>query len=133
GVNLAQTAAELPVPWAASLASLGVAVNEATGTRLLDAIGSRLAELLAQWEAAGGDPDAADGVLGAQLRRACATLGQEVRVNGPGGEVTGTAVDVEPGLVLRVADGGGVRRVVVTAGDVTGVRAAHAAARAAED
>ncbi|QHO91485.1 biotin--protein ligase [Actinomyces sp. 432] len=120
GVNLAQDAQQLPVPWAASLASLGAA-DTAAGP-LLDDCGRSLAELVSLWESVGGDPDAGDGALGRQLRSACATLGQAVCVNGPDGEVAGVAVDLSPGLVLQVGDGTGARLIEVTAGDVTAVR-----------
>ncbi|SHE25644.1 biotin--[acetyl-CoA-carboxylase] ligase [Actinomyces glycerinitolerans] len=122
GINLAQPAAQLPVPWAASLASLGAPAPAAAA--VLEDCGRHLAELLADWEASNGDPDAGAGALGTQLRGACATLGQSVRVTGPAETITGTAVDLAPGLVLQVGDGTGARRVVVTAGEVTGVRAA---------
>lgn len=124
GVNLAQPAAQLPVPWAASLAALGAPAQATAAAPLLEECGHHLAALLDVWEAGGGNPDAGDGALGTQLRGACATLGQTVCVTGPAGTTTGTAVDLAPGLVLQVDDGAEPRRVVVTAGDVTAVRAA---------
>ncbi|WP_257210891.1 hypothetical protein [Actinomyces ruminis] len=90
----------------------------------MDDCGYHLNELLAAWEASGGDPDAGAGTLGAQLRGACTTLGQTVRVTGPAGAITGTAVDLAPGLVLQGDDGAGPRHVV-TAGDVATVRTAR--------
>lgn len=117
GVNVAQRADELPVPWAASLAQLGV---RTAPEEVLDALGVRLAALLGEWEAVGGDPDAAGGDLGHRLRTACLTLGQDVRVDTPSGVVSGRAVDLEPGLVLETAQG----LTTVTAGDVTALRTA---------
>ena len=74
------------------------------------------------WEAAGGDltaPTAGGRQLGARLRRTCTTLGRRVRVQAPGGEVVGTAVDLRPGLVVTDASG---REHVLSAGDVNHVR-----------
>ncbi|WP_092607582.1 biotin--[acetyl-CoA-carboxylase] ligase [Actinomyces ruminicola] len=125
GVNLAQSASRLPVPWAASLASLGVPAGAVSAGLLLEDCGRHLADLVTAWESADGDPGADGGALGAQLRGACATLGQAVRVAVPDGEITGVAVDLTPGLVVRVDDDAGSRRVVVTAGDVTVLRTAR--------
>ncbi|WP_147680310.1 biotin--[acetyl-CoA-carboxylase] ligase [Actinomyces ruminicola] len=126
GINLTQPPGRLPVPWAASLTGLGASAEAAAAAPLLEDCGRHLDDLVSAWEAAGGDPDGGDGVLGAELRGTCATLGQAVRVTGPDGVIAGTAVDLEPGLVLRVDAGGGSRRVVVAAGDVSNVRGAGA-------
>jgi BirA family biotin operon repressor/biotin-[acetyl-CoA-carboxylase] ligase len=56
----------------------------------------------------------------AAYRVRCRTLGRTVRVTTPGGEVYGTARDVEAGGALVVATAAGP--VTVTAGDVTHVR-----------
>lgn len=62
-------------------------------------------------------------VLVAAYRRACATVGQRVRVEGPGGWVIeGQAVSIDPGGRL-VVDVDGVRRAI-DVGDVTHVRPA---------
>ncbi|MDO4899339.1 biotin--[acetyl-CoA-carboxylase] ligase [Actinomyces sp.] len=126
GINLSQPARDLPVPWAASLTSLGLAVSAEAPAAVLDDCGQQLGDLLAAWEAGAGDPDAGDGALGSELRRGCATLGRFVRVAGVGGELIGTAVDLNPGLVLQTSDDGVRRRVVLGAGDVEHVRAAEA-------
>ena len=66
--------------------------------------------------------DALDGVL-ADYRPRCATLGREVRVELPGGDVvTGTAVDVTDAGHLVVDAGSG--RTEVAVGDVVHVRPA---------
>ncbi|WP_103063854.1 biotin--[acetyl-CoA-carboxylase] ligase [Actinomyces qiguomingii] len=124
GVNLFQPAGDMPVPWAASLTSLGAPVNADDPAAVLNECGWQLARLLPVWERVCGDPDAGDGLLGAELRSSCATLGQTVRVTGADGELTGTAVDLNPSLVLEVHDDGPPHRAVVTAGDVVRVRAA---------
>ena len=116
GVNLAQGAAELPVPWATSLRLAGARVEPRA---LLEPLSARLDGLVTAWEAGEWDPDAGDGALGAALRRACTTLGRRVRVDAPDGVLRGTAVDIAPGLVLRGADG---TMRTVDAGDVSHVR-----------
>ncbi|SPT53275.1 Bifunctional protein BirA [Actinomyces bovis] len=122
GVNLGQNAAELPVPWAASLRTLGVQPPAGTwdADAVLDRIGQALTARLDQWEAAGGDPGRGGASLGAQLREACITLGQQVRVTIPGlrQAVVGRVTDLEPGLVLTDSSG---NRQVIAAGDVLSV------------
>lgn len=144
GVNLGQQATELPVPWAASLSSLGASPRGAALLRagragcrsagadggpadswdadvVLDLVGHRLAALLRRWEAAQGDPDAPGCPLGAALRRSCSTLGQWCQVQVPGRPtpLEGLAVGLEPGLVLREQTGS--LRVLAVA-DVTSMR-----------
>ena len=58
GVNLAQGADDLPVPWAASLTGLGIAPALAAPEGVLEDLGQHLADLVARWEGRGGDPDA---------------------------------------------------------------------------
>jgi len=124
GVNIGQEVDDLPVAWAGSLRTLG-AVDAASGPThavaaeaALNAIGHQLVRRLEQWEEACGDVDAGDGVLGRQLRAALTTLGQQVSVQAPDGELGGLAVDVTPALVLRNQAGD----TEVRAGDVTLVR-----------
>lgn len=123
GVNVAQRADQLPVPWATSL---HLAAGPAPGAArvgvddVLDTVGPHLTGLLRRWEAAGGDAEAAG--LAAEVRAACVTLGREVRVELPGaGVVTGTATGLDSGGRLLVDTGDGVR--AVAAGDVRHVRA----------
>ena len=132
GVNLAQGAADLPVPWAASLVGLGADPGLAAADDVLRDLGKHLAGLVARWEEQDGDPDGGDGGLGRDLREACSTLGRDVVVTvpmGPAGSpsrVRGRAVDLRPGLVLRDAVGGpagdGAEEFVVSAGDVASAR-----------
>ena len=124
GVNIGQEVDDLPVAWAGSLRTLG-AVDAASGPThavaaeaALNAIGHQLVRRLEQWEEACGDVDAGDGALGRQLRAALTTLGQQVSVQAPDGELGGLAVDVTPALVLRNQAGD----TEVRAGDVTLVR-----------
>ena len=122
GVNIAQEADDLPVAWAGSLRTLGAVdvdgkpAHAAVAEVVLDGIGRQLVRRLEQWEEACGDVDA--GVLGRQLRAALTTLGQQVSVQTPDGELGGLAVDVTPALVLRNQAGD----TEVRAGDVTLVR-----------
>ena len=124
GVNIGQAAEELPVPWAGSLRTLG-AVGTGSGPDpedaveiVLTAIGHHLAQLVGQWEEVGGNVDASGGALGRRLREALTTLGKQVSVQAPDGEIGGLAIDVTPALVLRTQAGD----TEVRAGDVTLVR-----------
>lgn len=121
GVNVAQPPDQLPVPWAASLASLGAGSGPEQVAQVLEQAGHALARRLGQWEAAQGDPEAQGATLGKDLRQACLTLGQQVVVTSPGqdGPVKGLAVDLAPALVVE--DEQGVRRSVA-AGEVLSVR-----------
>lgn len=115
GINVTQGAADLPVPWAGSLRTAGVAAGPAD---LLPALGKHLAALVGAWEDAGGGAEA----LAAEVRRSCTTLGRRVRAELPGGEVvTGLAAELDGDGRLVVATGGGGVRVVA-AGDVLHVR-----------
>jgi BirA family biotin operon repressor/biotin-[acetyl-CoA-carboxylase] ligase len=110
GVNVSQPREELPVPEATSLALVA------------DAPVDRSELLQALCEELGGRYD--DLVAGADLREQylarCVTLGQQVRVALPGGEVTGEAVDIDDGgrLVVHTAEG----EERLGAGDVVHVR-----------
>jgi len=119
GLNVCQDDAGLPVPWAASLRTMGL---EATVDGLLTDVTRALGQVTGTWEAAGGDltaPTAGGQQLGARLRQTCTTLGRRVRVQAPGGEVVGTAVDLRPGLVVTDVSG---QEHVLSAGDVSHVR-----------
>jgi BirA family biotin operon repressor/biotin-[acetyl-CoA-carboxylase] ligase len=112
GVNVSQTAAELP-EGATSLALAGAATERES---LLRALLGAIEHWYAVWRVAGGDPDRCG--LRDAYRRHCATLGSAVRVILPGGaELTGEAADVDPDGRLLV----GSR--LVAAGDVVHVRA----------
>ena len=132
GVNLAQGADDLPVPWAASLAGLGATPDLIGAQGVLEDFGRQLADLVACWEGRGGDPDDGDRGLGERLRRTCSTLGRDVVVDTPSGRVRGRAVDLRPGLVLHDAVGGpagrGADEIVISAGDVASARLRDASA-----
>lgn len=117
GVNVGQDAAELPVPSAASLRSLGHDVDRAG---LLAAVLARVVEVETRLRAAGGDAAAAG--VAQEVAAACTTLGSAVRVELPGGDVVrGRAVGLAADGALRVRSGGEVR--TVHAGDVQHLRA----------
>lgn len=120
GVNLHQRGAELPVPWATSLAEAGVAREARDAVAILDAVGVELVRLLGAWEEAGGDADAAG--LRDAVAAACGTVGRQVRVTLPGGrETRGRAVGLgADGALLVSGDDGTSTRV--TAGDVDHLR-----------
>lgn len=110
GINCTQSAEELPVPEATSLAiATGGPVDRSA---LLAAMVEELAARYDEWR------------QGADLRPAylerCATPGQDVRVAVPGGEVVGRAVDVDDGGRLVVRTDAGEEHL--GAGDVVHVR-----------
>jgi BirA family transcriptional regulator, biotin operon repressor / biotin---[acetyl-CoA-carboxylase] ligase len=120
GLNVGLRAAELPVPAATSLAIEGAAVTDRE--MLLRAVLREFAHWYTAWRAADGDPDRS-GVRDA-YKAVCATVGQEVRVELPGGRVlSGVAVDIEDRgrLLVRTAEGG---EEAVSVGDVIHVRGA---------
>lgn len=132
GVNIDQSAEQLPVPWATSLALLGADREARDMDGIVADLGRHLTDLVGRWEALGGDPGAGDGSLGRELRDVCSTLGRALVVDTPAGKVRGTAVGMEPGLVLDGAAlveprdgspaGAPAGRIVVSAGDVSLVR-----------
>jgi BirA family biotin operon repressor/biotin-[acetyl-CoA-carboxylase] ligase len=110
GINCLQSAEELPVPEATSLAIVtGGPVDRLT---LLTALIEELSDRYDEWRS------------GADLRPAylelCATPGQNVRVAVPGGEVVGQAVDVDDSGRLVVRSESGDEHL--GAGDVVYVR-----------
>jgi BirA family biotin operon repressor/biotin-[acetyl-CoA-carboxylase] ligase len=110
GINVSQTREELPVPEATSLAL--TSGSQVDRDELLRVLLLELQQELEAWESGG------------EVRRRylsqCVTVGQQVRVAVPGGEVTGEAVDVDEGgrLVVHTADG----EERLGAGDVVHVR-----------
>jgi len=112
GLNISQSADELPVPTATSVAlATGRAPDR---TALLISLLTRLRQEYDAWSVGGGAR-----VRGDYLE-ACVTLGREVRVSLPGGtELAGEATDVDETGRLVVAG------TPVAAGDVLHVRAAH--------
>lgn len=119
GLNVSQTADELPVATATSLALAGA--GEVDRTALLLALGDELATRVAAWAVVGGEP--------AQLRSSylslCATIGRQVRVELPGEPaLVGEAVDVDTDgrLVLRTGPQDAAVERRVGAGDVVHVR-----------
>ncbi len=116
GINVSQSAAELPVPHAASLATLGAPSLDRTA--LLRGLAAQVRDAVETWVAdvALAGPGA-PGATADEVAAVCATLGWDVAVDVPGGEtVTGRAVALaeDGGLVVRTARG----EQVVRAGDV---------------
>lgn len=116
GLNVSQSAPELPVPTATSwLLARGRALPEGVRERFLSAYLDGLAVLL---ERLVTDPAG----VRREYRAHCETLGRRVRIELPGGaQRTGTAVDVaeDGALVLRGDDG---TVLAHHAGDVVHVR-----------
>ncbi|MGN6299723.1 MAG: biotin--[acetyl-CoA-carboxylase] ligase [Angustibacter sp.] len=118
GLNVSQSAEELPVPTATSLAVAGAATTDRD--TVLRAVLRGVAARYDAWTQADGDPRRSS--VGAAYRERCATIGQQVRVELPGEQVlTGEAegVDDEGRLLVR-AHSGDVR--ALAAGDVVHVR-----------
>ncbi|MGK9148893.1 biotin--[acetyl-CoA-carboxylase] ligase [Plantibacter flavus] len=121
GINLRQTAEELPTDRSTSLALAGLADPDAD--RILSAYLRAFTTLYDAYLAADGDAESSG--LRSAVIDACVTLDTSVRVELPGGgTLTGTAesIDADGRLVVRPADGGAP--VAVAAGDVTHVRPA---------
>ena len=117
GLNVSQRPEELPVPTATSLAiERGSAPDR---THVLISVLSALNEAYGAWSAGG---EAGTARLRASYAAACATVGEDVRVDLPSGEVlTGRATGIDEGGRLEVDGESG--RTVVGAGDVIHVRA----------
>ena len=116
GINLTQTADELPVPTAISLRQAGAGVDR---EELLSTVLSGFGTLLARWEHAGGDGGAG---IRADYLEHLATIGSTVTVQLPADHrVTGRAVDVTvEGMLVLDGDDGTTRRFA--AGDVVHLR-----------
>lgn len=108
GINVGMTREQLPVEHATSLALEGKETNR---TQLAIDVLTALAKRLDQWES--GDPQ-----LMADYRAVCSSIGQEVRLEAPTGDVVGT--------VDAVADDGRIQVAgqLYSAGDVTHLRPA---------
>jgi BirA family transcriptional regulator, biotin operon repressor / biotin---[acetyl-CoA-carboxylase] ligase len=115
GLNVAMTAAELPVPEATSIAiESGVDPDR---TDLLLSLLRTLRETYDAWQS--GDERADE--LAESYRSACVTVGREVRVALPaGGDLSGRATGIDAGGRLVVAGPDGEQ--AVGAGDVVHVR-----------
>ncbi len=110
GINCAQEAEELPVPEATSLALVtGAPVDRSV---LWAALVEELATRYDAWRSGA--------TMRAEYLELCRTPGQDVRVVVPGGEVLGTAVDVDENGRLVVRTQTGDERL--GAGDVVYVR-----------
>jgi BirA family biotin operon repressor/biotin-[acetyl-CoA-carboxylase] ligase len=116
GINVSLDADELPVPEATSLAMAGAATTDRTV--LTVALLRRLEAHYRAWRTVGGDPEQG---LRDEYVRACATVGQRVRIALPDGSaLVGQALGVDSVGRLEV-DADGARRAV-GAGDVVHLR-----------
>jgi BirA family biotin operon repressor/biotin-[acetyl-CoA-carboxylase] ligase len=116
GINVSTPADELPVPTATSLA---VAHPDLTPTRegVLLGVVAAVREGYDAWQVGGSE---AASRLASSYVAACATVGQDVRVDLPGGTaIAGRAVDVDIDGRLVVETSDGVEKV--GAGDVVHV------------
>jgi BirA family transcriptional regulator, biotin operon repressor / biotin---[acetyl-CoA-carboxylase] ligase len=118
GLNVSLHADELPVPTATSLLIEGSATIDREV--LLRAYLRALEHRYDRWRSAAGDPRASD--IAAAYRESCSTIGREVRVNLPTGEVVdGLADGVDDSGRLLLQDSAGLTRALA-AGDVVHVR-----------
>ena len=118
GLNLTMTTEQLPVPTATSLTLEGAAPDELLDRALAGYLGE-LRDLVDAYVAAGFDAE--DGLRAAVLAD-CTTIGADVRIERPEGELRGRAIDID-GSGRLVVDTGDAT-VAVSAGDVTHVRPA---------
>ncbi len=118
GINVAQEPADLPVPSAASLTSLGYEVPDPN--RLLAAVVQRIIETVARWEEAGGDTHLSG--VREEAEQLSATLGALVRVDlADGTHITGTARALgDDGSLTLWAENGNSHTIMV--GDVNHLR-----------
>ncbi len=117
GLNVSLDRSELPRPDATSLRLAGA--GDVDRNRLLAAILDEFGDLLRAWGAVDGNVDA--GGLRAKYLAVCATMGQRVRIELPGGRTAvGLAVGVDPdgAIVVEQSDG----RFRYSAGDVVHLR-----------
>ncbi|WP_430867471.1 biotin--[acetyl-CoA-carboxylase] ligase [Demequina aurantiaca] len=111
GINVSQTSVELPVPHAASLATLEA--SKLDRVALLRVLSAELSDAVRTWEGHDGR-----GAIREAVTAVCATIGWEVAVDVPGGTpVTGRAVGLSAvgGLIVETASG---ERREILAGDV---------------
>lgn len=107
------------IPGASSLARAGA--DDVNRSAVLVAVLTKLAERFLAWHAVGGDAAACG--LDAAYRAACATLGSDISIAMPGGDVlAGRAEDIDSDGALVVSTATGSQRIA--AGDVTHVRPA---------
>lgn len=109
GVNVALTAAELPVPTATSIRLAG---STASATEVTTASLTALADLLARWDAGEDLTDA--------YRAVSVTIGRDVSAQIGDRVWCGRATGIDPSGALRLATASGER--IVVAGDVTHLR-----------
>ncbi|MEJ7833527.1 MAG: biotin--[acetyl-CoA-carboxylase] ligase [Nocardioides sp.] len=116
GLNTGLTEAELPVPTATSLAI--EAGQQPDRTEVLLAVLAAIREDYDTWQFGG---DLSGMRLAESYAAACVTVGQDVRVDLPdGSELSGRAVEIDPGGRLVIETDAGRERV--GAGDVVHVR-----------
>jgi BirA family biotin operon repressor/biotin-[acetyl-CoA-carboxylase] ligase len=116
GINVSNTAAELPKAESSSLALVGASTVDRSV--ILRTVCRTLESLYVAWCEQEGEPEAG---LADSYRQRCSTLNREVCIELPGHEsVTGRAVDVDSnGRLVVAADTG---RIALSAGDVMHVR-----------
>lgn len=122
GINLTMTRDDLPTSTSTSLALAGVDLEgDALADTVLAAYLTSLRSLYTDFVRLGGDAEGSG--IHELVTETCSTLGQEVRVQLPGGDdLVGTATGIDRTgrlLVTRSSDG---HNAAVAAGDVTHLR-----------
>lgn len=121
GIGLNTHAGEADLPPGVLATSLRLEGVEVSREEILVSVLHELLTTEARWREAGGDAVAC-GLL-EEYRGCCATLGSSVRVDRPGGELVGTATQIDAdGRLVVVTDSGAV--TAVAAGDVVHLRPA---------
>ncbi len=110
GINVNLTADQLPVPHATSLTLAGFHEQASAPTAMVEKLLVAFERRQAQWKA--GDTQLLD-----DYRKACVTIGQDVRLETPAGQVTGRA-DGVTGRGEIIVEG-----TAYSAGDITHLRA----------
>lgn len=108
GVNCQQTAAQLPVPWATSIATATDTVGPAPA-EALDALGVALADVLIDWLISPGK-------VRDEYVSASAVIGERVQVTGAGTELTGIVRGIRYDGALLVETAAGTEALL--AGDL---------------
>lgn len=110
GINVSQESGELPVPHAASLASLGASSLDRVA--LMRSLTAHLTDAVAMWELDTELPR-----VHAAVEEVCASIGWDVTVEQPGGStVSGRVTGLSPSGALVIATREGEREVL--AGDL---------------
>jgi len=121
GLNLTIAADELPTPTSTSLALTGAEIDDDRADAVLASYLEALRSFYTDFVRLGADPDASG--IRDLVSEKCTTLGQQVRVELPGGDnLYGTATGIDRSGRLEVRRSTDGATTAVAAGDVTHLR-----------